>query len=539
MEVKKYFQLKLDSIDEANEFVQKLLQKYKCTKMDNMRAQLFVEEAIVYWEQEAQENATFEISLRKRFKTISLSLNYWGDPSNPLTIPESSEEDSEQEFNLIGQNILIGLSTVTYSYENGCNNVSYTLKEKPVNPALTTAIALLAGIFSGLLLQRLAPSLGLLIGNTILTPISSTFFGFLNAIVVPVLFFSTIGSIFNMDNVAQMKRIFRMLLSWSMAIILLTSAITLFAARLTFLSESTSAAGGGSGDLWNQIGKMVFGIIPTNVLQPFIDGNTLQIMFLAIICGVVMLTLKGRFPAITKIITESNLIFTTILDGVCALIPLVVFISILNMMVSGNGGAMLGAIGLIGVILAVFLSLVLIMLISLVFLEKKSPIAYLKTAGSFLLIALSTASSSATFASHTATAMSKQKIRDFVVNFSIPVGVLFNKQFSIPVLLLISLFIGKIYDITFSTGEIIPVMVLCMILSVAVPPSPGMGPFLFTIVFNLLGIPMEGLALAVTIGIFMDYPETTCNVMTTNIGMLHTEHLLSKKEQRVVGKNFN
>lgn len=539
MEVKKYFSLKLNSIDEANEFVKELLQKYKCTKIDNMRTQLFVEETIVYWEKEAQENATFEISLRKRFKTISLSLNYWGDPSNPLTLPETSEEDAEQEFNFIGQTILIGLSNVTYSYENGCNNVSYTLKEKPVNPALTTAVALIGGIFSGLLLQYFAPAFGMLIGNTILTPVSSTFFGFLNAIVIPVLFFSAIGSIFNMDNVAQMKRIFRMLLSWSMGIILLASAITLFAVQLTLHNENISASGGTNGDLWNQIGKMVFGIIPTNILQPFLDGNTLQIMFLALIVGVVMLTLKGRFPFITKVVTESNLIFSTILDAICTLIPWVVFMSILNMMVSGNGGAMLGAIGLIGVILCVFLALALIMIISVIFIEKQSPVTYLKTAGSFLLIALSTASSSATFASHSATAAEKQKIRDYVVNFSIPVGVLFNKQFAIPVLLLISLFVGGIYGITFSMGEIIPVIILCMILSVAVPPSPGMGPFLFTIVFNLLGIPLEGLALAVTIGIFMDYPETACNVMTTNIGMLHTEHILSKRERRVNAKSFS
>jgi len=530
LEVKRFFTLSLESIDGANEFVRELLLKYNCSKMDSVRAQLFVEETIVHWEKGAQENETFEISMGKRFKTITLSLNYWGDQSNPLTLPE---EVDDPEFNLIGQNILIGLTSVTYSYENGCNNVSYTLKVKSVNPALTTAIALVAGIVCGLTLQYFSPSTGLWIGGTILTPLSGTFFGFLNAMVVPVLFLSAIGSIFNMDNVAQMKQIFRSLLSWSLGIILLASAISLFAARLFFISESSSVSGGGTGDLWSQIGTMVFGIIPTNILQPFLDGNTLQIMFLAVVGGVVMLTLKGRFPFITKMITEGNLIFITILDAVCTMMPWVVFISILNMMVSGNGGALLGAIGLIAVILVSFLVIVVIMLMSVALIEKMNPVTYLKSASSFLLIALSTASSSATFASHTLTAAVKQGIRDYVINFSIPVGVLFNKQFAIPVLLFTSLFVGRFYGITFTMGEIVPVVVLCMILSVAVPPSPGMGPFLFTIVFNLLGIPLEGLALAVTIDIFMDYPATFGHVMTTNIGMLHTEHMLYVKENKV------
>ncbi|AFA48801.1 dicarboxylate/amino acid:cation symporter [Acetobacterium woodii] len=529
MEQKKTLLLSLSSLDEANEFVQEMLQNYKCPKSDSIRAQLFVEETIVYWLKEAKQNETFELSIKKRFKTITLTLNYRSEPKNPLTASELSE-DQELEFSRIGQDILIGLSSVTYSYEKG-NNISYTLKQKPLNPALTTAIAFVSAILCGLIFLAAAPALGKMFGTMILTPISSTFFGFLNAIVIPVLFFSAIGSIFNMDNLAQMKKIFRMLLTWTITIILVTSAVSLLVAQIFLLSEASTQTQNVSGDLWQQIGTMIFGIIPTNIIQPFLDGNTLQIMFLAVVSGVVMLTLNGRFPSITKIITESNLIFSTILDAVCALMPLVVFISILNMMVSGEGIALLGAFRLIMLILGSYLIINLILLASVAIIEKISPLAYLKTAAPFLLVAMSTASSSAAFASHTATALSKQKIRDSVVYFSIPVGVLFNKQDAIPLLILTSPFVGQIYGINFTIAEMIPVVVLCMILSVAVPPSPGMGAFIFTIVYNLLGIPLEGLALAVTIAIFMDYPATASNVMITNIGMLHTEHWLKKREE--------
>ncbi|WP_414716314.1 cation:dicarboxylate symporter family transporter, partial [Syntrophomonas wolfei] len=49
---------------------------------------------------------------------------------------------------------------------------------------------------------------------SILIPLSKAFFGLLNAIVIPFLFLSVIASIFNMENIAQMKRIFRILFSW-------------------------------------------------------------------------------------------------------------------------------------------------------------------------------------------------------------------------------------------------------------------------------------------------------------------------------------
>ena len=532
METKKFFSLSLESIESASEFVRTLLEKYNCTKMDSVRAQLFVEETIVYWQKASRENEKFEISLRKRFKTITLSMNFWGEQSNPLTLPEETEES---DYDLIGQNILIGLSSVTYSYDNGCNNVSYTLKEKPLNPAMTTASALLAAIIIGSGLQYFAPDTGALIASNILTPLSSKFFGFLNAIVIPVLFLSAIGSIFNMDNISQMKRIFKSLLKWCMEIMILVSVITVVAAQLFFLGDSSTASAGASDDLWKQIGEMIFGIVPANIVQPFLDGNTLEIMFLAIIGGIAMLTLKGRFPFLTKVITESNLIFSTILDAVCSLMPWVVFISVLNMIVSGNGGALLGAIGVIALILVCYLIQVFFILLSVALVEKMNPIDYLKTAGPFLLIALTTASSSASFASHNTIAVMKENIREYVVNFSIPVGVLFNKQIVIFHMVLISLFMGKYYQMTFSLAEIIPVVILCMILSIACPPTPGMGAFLFTISFNLMGIPLEGLALAVSIDIFLDYIATAINVMTTNVGMLHTEHLLRTKESKAVG----
>lgn len=531
MGTKKLLPLSLLSLDQANAFVQETLKKYKCSSTDNMKAQLFVEETIAYWQERSSDKGNFELSIQKRFKTITLALNYWGDPENPLTLPETTD-DEESDYKRIGQSILIGLSAVTYSYENGCNNVSYTLKQKPLNPAITTVIGLVGAIISGLIFQAVAPDLGKQIGTTILTPVSSTFFNFLNAIVIPVLFFSAISSIFNMDNLAQMKRIFRLLLTWSIAVILVATGVSLAIARIFLLGNTATTNHGTQGDLWNQIGEMIFGVIPANMIKPFLDGNTLQIMLLAIIGGIVMLTLKGRFPFISRMINEGNLIFTTILDAVCALMPVVVFISILNMMISGEGSALLGTILLIVLLLSAFLIIMLVMLLSLAFYEKIGPIAYFKSAAPFLLIALSTASSSATFASHTATALGKQKIRDYLVHFSIPVGVLFNKQNAIPGLLLTALFVGNIYGIAFSFADMIPVAILCMILSIAVPPSPGMGAFLFTIVFNLLGIPLEGLALAVTIDIFMDYPATAGHVMTTNIGMLHTEHRLKAIEAK-------
>jgi len=451
MAEKKDFKLEIASIEVAASFVRNLLKQYKCTNRDIIQAELFTEETIVYWAKAAAPNETFQIELRKRFKTITLSLTYRGAQANPLDL---SEEAGDDEFSFIGQNILIGLSTVNYYYENGVNVVTFTLKKKGLNPVVAIALALGAAIICGLTVNRFAPSMQTILPASVLTPLSNAFFGFLNAIVIPFLFVSVIASIFNMDNIAQMKRIFKILFSWFLGLSALSGVIAVLAGVIFFPIQGVSAASTSEG-VWSQIAAIAFDIIPSNIFKSFLDGNTLQTIFLAVITGIAMLTMKGRFPVITKVITELNLVLSTLLDAVCSLMPWVIFICIFNMLLSGDSRALLSSLGVVVIICVCFVVFVLLCLLSVAVIEKNNPVDYIRTIGPVLLIALSTASSSATFASHTNTASIKQGIRDYLVNFSIPVGALFSKPFVVPVLFLMTLFVGNFYGTNFGMADIL------------------------------------------------------------------------------------
>jgi Na+/H+-dicarboxylate symporter len=532
MAEKKDFKLEIASIEAATNYVRDLLKQYRCTSRDMIQAELFTEETIVYWAEAAAASDSFQIELRKRFNTIALSLSYRGAQSNPLS---PSDVDEDDEFRFIGQNILIGLSTVTYSYENGFNVVTFTLKQKGLNPVTAIASALAAAVVCGLTVNSFAPFMQTILSDSLLTPLSNAFFGLLNAIVIPFLFVSVIASIFNMENIAQVKRIFRILISWFAGLTAVSGVVTVLAGMIFFPQRGGSTAGAGEG-IWIQIAKMLFDIVPSNIFKAFLENNTLQTIFLAVIVGIAMLTMKGRFPVLTNVITELNLVLSTLLDAICSLMPWVIFICIFNMLLSGDGSALLSCLGVAILICVCFVVITLLCLLSIVVIEKKDPLEYLKTISSILLIAISTASSSATFASHNMVATTKQGIRDYLVNFSIPVGALFSKPYVVPALFLMSLFVGNFYGISFGAADILAMVLLCMILSVAVPPTQGMGAFLFTVVFKKFGIPLEGLAMAVSLFILFDYLMTTGNVFSINISMLHAEHRLRKLDERETGK---
>jgi Na+/H+-dicarboxylate symporter len=531
MNGKKGFGLEIENIQKAVAYVRDLLKKYKCTDRDIIRAQLFTEETVLYWAEQAGAHETFQIGIRKRFKTITLSLFYQGLPSNPLARAANEEED-DCEFRFIGQNILIGLSNNSYHYENGCNVVTFTLREQGINPIAALALALSAAILCGLTISRFAPSIGAGLGTSVLTPLSNAFFGLLNAIVIPFLFVSVIASIFNMENVAQMKRIFRILFGWFAGITVLAALIAVTAGMICFPLQDAGAGGVIGSGIWTQIAAMVFDMVPSNIFKSFLDGNTLQTIFLAVLTGITMLIYKGRFPVIASVISESNLILSTLLDAICSLMPWVIFICIFNMLLSGDGKALLSSIGVVLLICLCFLVLMIIGLLSVALIEKQNPFEYLQTIAPVLMIALSTASSSATLAPHTMTSIARQGIRDYLANFSIPVGALFAKPFVVMALFLMTLFMGHFYGITFSSADVISMILLVTILAIAVPPTLGMGTFLFTIMFKRFGIPLEGLAMATSLFMLLDYLMTTGDIFSINVSMLHTEHRLQQIDKK-------
>lgn len=527
----KGFGLEIENIQKAVAYVRDLLKKYKCTDRDIIRAQLFTEETVLYWAEQAGAHETFQIGIRKRFKTITLSLFYQGLPSNPLALAANEEED-DCEFRFIGQNILIGLSNNSFHYENGCNVVTFTLQEQGMNPIAALALALSAAILCGLTINQFAPSIGAGLGTSVLTPLSNAFFGLLNAIVIPFLFVSVIASIFNMENIAQMKRIFRILFGWFAGITVLAALIAATAGMICFPLQDAGAGGVIGSGIWTQIAAMVFDMVPSNIFKSFLDGNTLQTIFLAVLTGITMLIYKGRFPVIASVISESNLILSTLLDAICSLMPWVIFICIFNMLLSGDGKALLSSIGVVVLICLCFLILMIIGLLSVALIEKQNPFEYLQTIAPVLMIALSTASSSATLAPHTMTAIAQQGIRDYLANFSIPVGALFAKPFVVMALFLMTLFMGHFYGITFNSADVISMILLVTILAIAVPPTLGMGTFLFTIMFKRFGIPLEGLAMATSLFMLLDYLITTGDIFSINVSMLHTEHRLQQIDKK-------
>ena len=82
--------------------------------------------------------------------------------------------------------------------------------------------------------------------------------------------------------------------------------------------------------------QMVLNIIPGNIISPFQTGNALQIIFLACICGAGTLVLGNSVSGMAKIVSQINTLIQLLMTYISKLIPLFVFICMMNLFLSGN-----------------------------------------------------------------------------------------------------------------------------------------------------------------------------------------------------------
>ena len=71
---------------------------------------------------------------------------------------------------------------------------------------------------------------------------------------------------------------------------------------------------------------MILNIFPANILSPFVEGNTLQIIFLAFVIGLSMIFLGQRTSAVAKAVEQINYIITFLMGTISTFVPYFVFI---------------------------------------------------------------------------------------------------------------------------------------------------------------------------------------------------------------------
>jgi Na+/H+-dicarboxylate symporter len=255
--------------------------------------------------------------------------------------------------------------------------------------------------------------------------------------------------------------------------------------------------------------------VPRSILGPLGDkSNVIGVIIIAIAFGVGLRSVKDRpINNVQDIVEVAYAVLLKVLHWIIALVPLGVF-SIVAKVVGTEGFGPFKAMGafIVAVIVALLLQtawyLIRIRLFSWV-----RPFDALRQMRDALLMAFSTSSSTATMPVTFACLKDKVGIREESASMGALVGANFNNDGTALYEAMSALFISQMIGQNLTLTQQVLVILTSIIASVGAAGIPEAGLVTMTLVFTAVGLPVEYIALLLTVDWFLDRCRTTINVL--------------------------
>lgn len=255
--------------------------------------------------------------------------------------------------------------------------------------------------------------------------------------------------------------------------------------------------------------------IPKSILGPLgDDGKVIGVIFIAVAFGIALRRERARPLNHVQDWVELALgCFIRILHWIIAVVPLAVF-GIVASIVGTQGFSAFQALGwfVLSVLLALLLQasyyLIRVRLFSWV-----SPVALLQGTRDALLMAFSTASSTATMPVTYDCLKDRVGLREQSASLGALVGANFNNDGTALYEAMAALFIAQMLGMDLSLQQQVMVALTSVIASVGAAGIPEAGLVTMTLVFNAVGLPTQYIAILLTVDWFLDRCRTTINVL--------------------------
>ena len=512
------------NIDLTCEDVGAFLTSVGVEKREALRIKLTLEEILLDYQAKFGKEATFHVRCVKRLLTIKVELIVAGRVYNPL---EKDEEENAINGILAG----IGLAP-SYGYRNGKNHIIFIPKKKPLSSTVKMGVAIGLAIIAGILLNLLPEGIRVGANEYVLTPVTDAFMGLISAVSVPLIFLSILGSICSMGNMETLGKIGSKTIK---VILLYMTVISVFMTALGSLFFHVQWGGGGTSG-FSQVLNLIYNIIPSNLFEPFVTGNTLQLIFISIIVGLAMLVLSSRVSSVFKLVEQFGAIAQTIMSGLSSMLPILIFVLFTGMISGGEFGMLLESWKIIAVFLLLITIYFALTVLYIALRKKVSPTLLLKKTWKTLVIVLTTASSAAAFQRNIRDANKKLGIDKRLAEFGTSLGQVLFSPTDVAILLAMELGFAEMYGIAITPQFLIIALITNLLLSFSIPPVPGGAVMGYTIAFTQLGIPMEVLGVVLALDAIIDFPATACNVSGWQLTMIEVADSLDMLDKETLCK---
>ncbi|MCF6204322.1 MAG: dicarboxylate/amino acid:cation symporter [Methylococcaceae bacterium] len=347
--------------------------------------------------------------------------------------------------------------------------------------------------------------------------IGSMFINALKMLVVPLVTFSLICGVCGIGDVGMLGRVglksfLLYMLTTAMAISLaLTVAILVGPGKDgdAAIIENTGYTAKDAPPLTD----VFINIVPSNPINAFANGEMLQIIFFVILFAIAMLLSGNAGKSLASGIEKLNEVMMKVVTLVMDFAPIGVFCLMAKTFSEQGLGLILPMISYFSVVVICLLmhafGTLNLLLISM---AKLSPLVFFKKIRSAQIFAFSTASSNATIPITLQAVEKRMGVHNSIASFTVPFGATINMDGTAIMQGVATVFIANVYGIDLVLNQYLTIIGMSVLASIGTAGVPGVGLIMLAMVFNQVGLPVEGIGLILGVDRLLDMVRTAVNV---------------------------
>lgn len=397
-------------------------------------------------------------------------------------------------------------------------------KKEKKKLGLTTQIfiALLTGALLGVILCYLVPDSSFkntILVDGILYVLGQGFIRLMKMLVVPLVFCSlvcgsmAIGDTQKLGSVGVRTILFYLVTTALAVAVALTVGNLLNPGMGLDMSTIQTSASSVENMEAASLPETLLNIIPDNPFKSLANGEMLQVIVFALIIGVILAKLGDRAETVAGFISQFNDIMMEMTMMVMGLAPIGVFCLISKTFAGLGFSAMVPMFKYMGaVLLALVIQCCGVYQILLALLTRLNPLRFLKKFAPVMGFAFSTATSNATIPMNIDTLEEKIGVNRRISSFTIPLGATINMDGTSIMQGVAVVFVAQAFGIQLHMMDYITVIGTATLASIGTAGIPSVGLITLTMVFNSVGLPVEGIALIMGIDRILDMTRTAVNI---------------------------
>lgn len=490
--------LSAEGISKIQERIESFLSRKKINRDILLRIRLSVEDNLLELMNHYGEGKEVDLYLKNQILRPVVEIRYQGETFNPMRKEDSLEFGN---FSILLERV--GLVPQHQYKEHKVNVLSYHLPWPHLSGIQKTLLAVLLAVVTGVILRlTLSAEMCANVSSMVFAPVVSIFLGLIGTVALPVMFFSTVAGIVGVGDRETLGRIggalVRQFLGHTALFLAVITVVAIFAFDVTIVMNSSSSGAS------TNLADMVIGFFPKNIIEPFLNGNAIQIVFIALVLGVATLSLGSRVQHVASILVELTEVFLTVMTWVGMLIPFFLFALLAKLIVDDSFSILFSTWKPLALY---FGSMAVLTLLFSLYTARKVHISlpelFRRLRPSFL-VGSTTMSTFASIATMIDVGTKEFGINRKMCDIATPLAAVLVRYLYAVTLISYATFFSAAYGIEISLSNLIILYVATFIMTIATPSVVGGSLASVTLLFSIVGVPIEAIAAVALLDVIMD-----------------------------------